>query len=258
MRYGAVNWTIAAPENRHRLVAALAAAVVQVLLVWALLSGLTVRIPHVIARSMAVFGVLPDPPPPPKRVPPPPPRHRVAAKGSPSPPNLRSQATPVAAPIPVIPLPVPPVMVTTPKPYIGAQATTGASDVAGPGTGDGGQGNGYGGGGDGDGGTGPRWRSGRLKDSDYPADAGRAGVSGTVSVRYLVGTDGRVTECDVTRSSGSAALDDTTCGLIRKRFRFSPARDGSGRPVPAWIVENHTWVIEHDPTPPDEGDRRGR
>lgn len=256
MRYGAVNWTIAAPENRSRLVAALAAASVQLLLIWLLVTGLTVHIPRVIERSMAVFGVLPEPPPPPPERVPPPPRHHSAAKGSPSPPNLRSQATPVAAPTPVIQTPVPPVMVTAPKPFVGAQATTGASDVAGPGTGAGGQGNGYGGGGDGDGGTGPRWRSGRLKDSDYPPDAGRAGVNGTVAVRYLVDATGHVTECDVTRTSGSRALDDTTCALIQKRFRFSPARDGRGKPVPAWIVENHSWVIERDPTPPDEEERK--
>ena len=255
MRYGTVSWTSAAPENRPRILAALAAAAVQVLLVWVLVTGLTVHIPHVIERSMAVFGVIPEPPPPPPERVPPPPRHSSAAKGSPAPPNLRSRATPVAAPPPIIPVPAAPVMVTAPKPYVGAEATTGASDIAGPGTGAGGRGNGYGGGGEGDGGTGPRWRSGRLKDSDYPAGAGQAGVSGTVAVRYLVDTDGRVKECDVTRSSGSPALDDTTCRLIEKRFRFSPARDERGRPVPAWIVENHSWVIEHDPTPPDEDDR---
>ncbi len=256
MRYGIVAWTITAPENRSRLVAALAAAGVQTLLFWLLLSGLTVHFPQVVERSMAVFGVAPPPPPPPpERVPPPPPRHSTAAKGSPSPPNLRSKATPVAAPTPIIPLPAPPIMVTAPKPDAGAQATTGASDIAGPGTGAGGVGNGHGGGGNGDG-IGPEWRSGRLKDSDYPADASRAGVSGTVAVRYLVDTDGRAKQCAVTRSSGSAALDDTTCRLIEQRFRFSPARDGNGRPVRAWIIEQHEWVIEHQLAPPDDRDGR--
>ncbi|MFT3976948.1 MAG: hypothetical protein QM688_07535, partial [Sphingomonas bacterium] len=70
MRYGRVHWTIAEPENRPRLIAALLAAAVQALLAWALVNGLTVHIPHVIERSMAVFGVLPEPPPPPpERVP---------------------------------------------------------------------------------------------------------------------------------------------------------------------------------------------
>ena len=64
MRYGIVAWTITAPENRSRLVAALAAAGVQTLLFWLLLSGLTVHFPQVVERSMAVFGVAPPPPPP--------------------------------------------------------------------------------------------------------------------------------------------------------------------------------------------------
>jgi len=57
-------------------------------------------------------------------------------------------------------------------------------------------------------------------------------------------------------TSGSAALDDTTCRLIQQRFRFAPARDGSGRPVRAWIVEQHEWIDEHRFAPPDERDER--
>jgi protein TonB len=115
------------------------------------------------------------------------------------------------------------------------------------GTGSGGYGNG-----DGDGGdeSPPRWRSGRLKDSDYPKAAGVAGISGTVSVRYTVETNGRVTGCLVTRSSGSAALDDTTCRLIEKRFRFEPSRDAQGRAVRSMLEENHEWAIDQQPPQP--------
>ena len=69
MRYGIVAWTITAPENRSRLVAALAAAGVQTLLFWLLLSGLTVHFPQVVERSMAVFGVAAPPAPAPPRPP---------------------------------------------------------------------------------------------------------------------------------------------------------------------------------------------
>jgi protein TonB len=37
-------------------------------------------------------------------------------------------------------------------------------------------------------------------------------TSGTVQVRYFVNVDGRVSGCVVTRSSGNAALDETTAG----------------------------------------------
>jgi protein TonB len=156
--------------------------------------------------------------------------------------------------LPPIPVPV----VTAPKAGQGPDASAGASIVAGPGTGAGGVGTGSGSGGsgdgDGDGGgdTPPRQIRGRLKNSDYPAAAGASGVSGTVSVRYVVETDGRVSDCEVTRSSGSQILDETTCRLIRERFRFRPSLDAQGRPVPAAIVENHSWFVEHDDAPPDQ------
>jgi protein TonB len=86
--------------------------------------------------------------------------------------------------------------------------------------------------------------AGRIRNSDYPKAAGAAGVGGTVSVLYVVAPSGRVTDCEVTRSSGSAALDDTTCDLIIARFRFEPARDADGRPVESMIEENHRWIVE--------------
>ena len=106
---------------------------------------------------------------------------------------------------------------------------------------------------DGEGGDGqsPRWRSGRIKgSSDYPPEARDAGVGGTVSVRYTVETDGHVTGCVVTRSSGDASLDQTTCRLIEQRFRYKPSMDAQGRPVPSLVEENHTWSMERVDRPP--------
>lgn len=68
-------------------------------------------------------------------------------------------------------------------------------------------------------------------------------MSGTVGVRYRVNADGKVSDCLVTHSSGYLALDSLTCGLIERRFRFSPARDETGRPVSSIIVEEHSWII---------------
>jgi protein TonB len=62
----------------------------------------------------------------------------------------------------------------------------------------------------------------------------------------------------VTRSSGSTDLDNTTCRLILERFRFKPSRDPNGRPVPATIVQNHTWVIHQLPRDVAEEEERGR
>jgi protein TonB len=62
-------------------------------------------------------------------------------------------------------------------------------------------------------------------------------------VRYVVGTDGRVSGCRVTRSSGHAELDATTCRLIEQRFRYRPARDAAGRPVPETVSRTFDWLL---------------
>ena len=255
-RGGAISHGMYAASPRDRAAAAVAAVTVTGALGWALVLGLAGdRVRRAVDDGLAVFRVAPPAPPPPARLQP---RPRVSARpeGRAAPPNIHSRATQVVAPVPVVVVPPPPPTVTVAmKPFAGDQATQGAAPVAGPGTGAGGVGDGTGSGGwgDGDGGGGseipPRWRSGRLKNSDYPDDLGESGVQGTVGVKYLVWTDGRVAQCEVTRSSGSRVLDDTTCRLIRQRFRFSPSRDDRGRPVPSWIVENHSWEIEREPAP---------
>lgn len=68
-------------------------------------------------------------------------------------------------------------------------------------------------------------------------------MSGTVGVRYEVDAAGKVSNCRITRSSGYPALDDLTCGLIERRFRFRAARDAAGQSVPSIIVEQHSWII---------------
>ncbi len=244
------------PSDRIR--AALLAGTVQAALLYALITGLVVEMPTFTSEPLALFGVAPEPPPPPvvKVEPRPSPSRRP--EGAASPPNLRSRATEVVAPPPIVPLVIPPVIVSAPDPGVGRDASTGSSDIAGPGTGSGGIGNGTGSGGagDGDGGGGeespPRWRSGRLRDSDWPRGLGEAGVGGTVGVRYTVATNGRVENCRVTRSSGSALLDDTTCRLIAQRFRFRPSLDAAGRAVASVIVEDHSWINELGP---DDGRR---
>ncbi|ONF95080.1 Gram-negative bacterial tonB protein [Sphingomonas jeddahensis] len=142
---------------------------------------------------------------------------------------------------------------------------SGSADIRGPGTGAGGVGDGFGSGGagDGDGGgygeeTGPTFLRGRMSTSDLPEALFATGFVGTVGVRYLVATNGRVPECVVTRSSGNRQVDAVTCRLIRERFRFRPSRDGRGRPVSAWIVENHSWEVEADTNEITETTRRRR
>lgn len=242
--------TVALSSRNDRMKAALGAAAIQALLGYALITGLAVNMSAVVDDGLKLFEIAPEPPPPP---PDPVVPHRVQSEkpeGAASPPNLTSKATQVVAPPPIVPLVIPPPIIAAPKASTGNDASSGAADVRGPGTGSGGIGDGTGSGGSGDGGgsggeyTAPRWVRGSLRDSDYPRGLGEAGIQGTVAVRYVVNTDGRVSDCEVTGSSGSDILDDTTCRLIEQRFRFRPSRDDRGRPVRATIVENHSWIVD--------------
>lgn len=241
--------TMSHPADRDRLRAALAVVLVHVALGYALLAGLKVNFAQPIATALKIF--VPLPPPEPKREPPPLPESRAPRKaGAAAPPGLKAKATEVVAPPIVVAQPPPPVVVTL-KSDSGAALKSGASTVDGPGTGAGGvgDGSGSGGAGDGDGGGGTPLRQigGRITGRDYPERPYRAGIGGTLYVRYVVGVKGRVTGCRVVRSSGNAELDDTTCRLIAQRFRYKPRRDPTGKSVPTVIVEDHTWVVDRAP-----------
>lgn len=236
-------------NRRERAWSIAGVAAIHAALAWLLLFGLSLPRPAAIDDVLEVFDVEP---PAEKRIEPvPPPKRSERPEGEASPPNLRARATEIVAPPPIVVIPVPSPVIVAERPADGARVSSGASDIFGPGTGAGGEGDGFGAGGSGDGdGSGdtpPRRTRGSLRDSDYPAGLGEAGISGTVGVRYRVDIDGRARDCRVTRSSGSAELDATTCRLIEARFRFRPSRDGEGRAVPSVIVENHSWLVEDEP-----------
>lgn len=89
-------------------------------------------------------------------------------------------------------------------------------------------------------------RSGSITDDDYPPAALRAEAQGTTTARFTIGTDGRVTSCTVTGSSGNSALDNTTCNLIQRRFRFRPAQDTNGNPVSETKTQRIVWRLPND------------
>jgi protein TonB len=87
------------------------------------------------------------------------------------------------------------------------------------------------------------WPFSRFTADDYPAAALRAQEQGRVVYRITIGTEGRVSGCEVRISSGSAALDAATCRIVRSRARFTPARDSEGRPVPDRRDGNVLWRL---------------
>jgi protein TonB len=131
----------------------------------------------------------------------------------------------------------------------GTAPKAGAAPIDGPGTGRGGDGEGLGAGrsGNGTGGGGgggvaeePEYVSGDIQPGDAPRGLDLREVR-AVSFRLLIGRDGSILDCRVTRSSGIAVLDQATCAAAGSRLRFRPARDTAGRPVEGWTFGNFRW-----------------
>ena len=82
-----------------------------------------------------------------------------------------------------------------------------------------------------------------INIADYPPSALREREQGRPGFRLTVGPDGRVTGCVILVSSGSPALDSTTCRVLRSRARFTPAVDSTGRPVEDLYWGEIAWRI---------------
>lgn len=84
-----------------------------------------------------------------------------------------------------------------------------------------------------------------ITPDDYPEGARRREETGTVQARLQIGANGSVTGCSIVASSGSAALDATTCRVLKDRARFTPAKDSSGQPVSdSYVTPRIVWRIE--------------
>jgi len=193
--------------------------------------------------ALKMFDVnTPEPPPPP-----PPQQQREQQKpkekegGSPA--NVRSQATPVVAPKPQVEPQRPNPIAVTETPNQGAAPTQGAANVRGPGTGAGGTGTGTGtgsgsGSGGGDGGVAdpPHLISPVLTGRDIPRELLQQWPGGTpVFLRLRVNPQGYVSECNVLRGTGNAAIDNAMCNIAHDRLRFRPAVNRSGQAVAGWF-----------------------
>jgi protein TonB len=181
-----------------------------------------------------------DPPPAPKPPPPPPPKPQAPPPVAPAPPP------PVATPSPTPPAQVPPVEVavapsTAPKQAITAVASSNPqpapapapATAAAPAT---------------PARAAPQARTpasvsaAQCDKPDYPTASRRMEEEGTVSLRFLVGVDGKVIQSEIEKSSGFKRLDEAARAGLSK-CRFQPATV-DGRPEQAWASMKYTWRLE--------------
>jgi len=212
--------------SSNRTAAIIIVALIHIALGYALVTGLAYNVLKKAAEDLKTFDVEDEPPPPEEPPPPPektdvPPPPQVVAP----PPIVRTNtiappivSTPVAPPPVITPVarPAPPAPPAPPPPRVSQAAKARGNLLS------------------------------LFSNDDYPQSALRNEESGTTSVRLSIGTDGRVTDCQVTRSSGSTALDNTTCSILRRRARFTPAKDSAGNPISDSYSQTVRWVLPAD------------
>jgi periplasmic protein TonB len=209
--------------TQGRVYSIIAVAILHALLAYAFVTGLAYRFVKNVAEDLKTFDVQEEVPPP--EEPPPPPKQEVQPPPIVSPPPLvRTNIAP--PPVTVVPTAPPPVITPTappapppppPAPPRTVEPARARANLA-----------------------------SYVSDADYPASAIRAEEQGTTGFRLTVGPDGRVTNCAVTSSSGSSALDTATCRIMRSRARFTPARDDHGQATTDSVSSRIRWVLPED------------
>jgi protein TonB len=207
----------------NKITALIIVALIHVAVGYALVTGLAYSAAKQILKKVTTVDIKepekpkePPPPPPKQNMPPPPvvvppPKVNVAAAA----PVI--DVVSVAPPPPPVPVLAPPAPAAPPPPRF---TPRGAAPKGNPGN----------------------WAT----TNDYPSRALREEREGTTGFRVTVGPDGRVADCQITSSSGSPDLDQTTCDKIRQRARFTPATDGEGNPTTGSYSSRVRWVIPKD------------
>lgn len=212
--------------STKRLVSLVLVGLIHVLLGYAVISGLALKAVKIVAGPLETFEVEEppeveeEPPPPPEQldeIPPYVPPPDVVVENLPPPPapvtTVRTPPPPAPPPRVVIPPAPPP---PAPPPPAPAGPTQDPQPIA---------------------------RNYGFGQSDYPSASLRAEEEGTVTIRMEVGTNGRVQNCSVVSSSGHDRLDQQSCRLAERRFRFEPALR-NGEEVAGVVTQAFRWQIQ--------------
>jgi len=77
---------------------------------------------------------------------------------------------------------------------------------------------------------------------DYPPSAIRNEESGQSNATFTIGVDGLVSECSAIGATES--LNEATCRVIQRHWKYAPAIDAQNRPVPEVRSASMNWVIQ--------------
>ncbi|MYM24416.1 TonB family protein [Duganella sp. FT135W] len=95
-----------------------------------------------------------------------------------------------------------------------------------------------------------KWEPGKAKAKaeyyvcakpEWPKEALRNEYQGTVQLGFLIGTDGKVRDSRIEKTSGHAILDVTAQDAL-SRCQFKPSSE-NGQPVEHWFSMQYRWLL---------------
>jgi protein TonB len=219
-----------APPKR-KLLGLAGVVVLHALLFWAIQAGLTntviQKMPTVV-QALLLEEKKPELPPPPSPQPPPPP-----APAKPPPPQTPPPAYVPPAVTPPVSTPVNAIAAVSPTPSP-ATPSPSAAPAANPTP------------------ATPATRApvrtaagvnmAQCQKPEYPSASRRFEEEGTVTLRFLVDTDGKVIQAEIEKSSGYKRLDEAARAGLSK-CQFKPAM-ADGKAEQAWASIKYTWRLE--------------
>jgi periplasmic protein TonB len=206
--------------STNRMIALGIVALLHVALGYAFVTGLALKAVKAVVNQVEAVNIEEEAPPP--EEPPPPPPKEVEIPPFVPPPEVSIQQDSAPAITvqnqvkqespPVFTPPAPPAP-PAPKPSVASPAT-------------------------------PKGRGNNFSDDDYPDASRRAEEQGVARVTFTIGTNGQVTACAVTKTSGFPRLDEATCKVIQRRWRFNPAKDAAGQPIEETKSQPVRWQLQ--------------
>ena len=220
------------PAPRKRALGLAVVVLMHVLFFWGLHAGLGRELlqstPVVVVAQLLSDAPPPTPAPaPPVPVPPPQAATPVPKPVAQPPAPVLEPSPVVAVPAPAIALSAPPAPQPSPAPALAAPAVVAAPAPP----------------------PAPVVRvaaslqaTGNCQKPEYPPLSRRREEQGSVVLKFLIGTDGRVLESRVEQSSGYARLDEAArLGLSQCQFKPGTV---DGKPEPSWASLKYTWRLE--------------
>ena len=176
--------------------------VLHLLLLWAITSGLARKVVHITENTVEAVLMSEAPPP--------------AAPAPKTPPPPKTPTPPPLAPTSTAPA------ITQPNtPPVAAPAAPAAPAIR----------------------TGAAIQAGaHCAKPDYPSASRRMEEEGTVTLKFLIGIDGRVMQADIEKTSGFTRLDEAARNALSK-CQFRPGTV-DGRPEQSWASIKYTWRLE--------------